>query len=86
MASPNPSSEFVEVDYRTDREDIKSVSEDLNVIIKVFSKMGTIKYVQEIKGKEFPHQINTKSLLDGEYIINVVNGKYTESLNIIIKH
>lgn len=86
MASPNPSAEYVEIDYRSDREDIKTLSEDLNVIIKVFSKMGMVKYVQEIKGKEFPHRINTKSLTDGEYIINIVNGKYTESLNIIVEH
>lgn len=86
MASPNPSSEYVEIDYRADREDIKTVSEESDVVIKVFSKMGTIKFAKEMKGKEFPHRINTSSLSNGEYIINIVNGKYTESLNIIVEH
>lgn len=84
IASPNPSSDYVEVDIKADRISLKEASSENDIVLRMVDKMGTVKHIAEFKGKDFPYRINTSTLPKGNYVVNIINGKYTESLQIVV--
>jgi hypothetical protein len=86
MSSPNPGSDYIDIDILPSNNSVKEASVDKEIIIKMFDKMGTVKHMAEIKGVEFPYRINTSAIPKGNYVVHILNGKYTESLQVIVEH
>lgn len=84
MASPNPSSEYIEVDLVAEARDIESKLLEQNPVIRISDKMGTLKLVDNMKS--LPYFINSSKIPNGNYVINITYGTTTESIQVIINH
>jgi hypothetical protein len=84
MASPNPSSEYIEVDLVAEAKDIESKLLEQNPVIRISDKMGTLKLVDNMKS--LPYFINSSKIPNGNYVINITYGTTTESIQVLINH
>jgi hypothetical protein len=50
----------------------------------MFDKMGTIVYTAQIR--EFPYRIATDDLTEGLYMVQIINGERSFSVQVIIAH
>jgi len=88
MASPNPGSEYIDIDFTPEAAEMKSTSSSLDLEIRLVDKMGTVISIENVNS--FPHRINASKLPEGNYIVLVrdkkVNSKTYDSVKILIEH
>lgn len=88
MASPNPGSEYVDVDYAPEATELIATSSTLDLELKLVDKMGTVVCTENVFS--FPHRINTSKLKEGNYVVMIRDKKADsmayESFQILIEH
>jgi hypothetical protein len=88
MASPNPGSEYVDIDYAPEATELKATSSTLDLELKLVDKMGTVVCTENVYS--FPYRINTSKLKEGNYLVMIrdkkANSKSYESFQILIEH
>lgn len=53
-------------------------------VLRMFDKMGIIVYTAQIR--EFPYRIATDNLAEGLYMIQIINGERSFTVQVIIEH
>jgi hypothetical protein len=92
MASPNPGSNYIDIDFAPEAEELKQTSYDQKIELRVYNKMGIIVLAETVTS--LPYRIETSNLPEGNYVVYMVtqkkNGKdkekKVESLQIIVEH
>jgi hypothetical protein len=85
MASPNPGSDFMEISPALNEAGtLKTIQTDLDITVKVFNSMGRIQFTSKLD--RLPYRIDTSTLLDGNYIIQIIDKNNVETIHVLIKH
>lgn len=85
MASPNPGSEYLELNTAMNESgNLKAVSSDLDITVKVFNSLGALQYSSKLNS--LPYRLDTSMLPDGNYIFQIIDKNNVESISIIIRH
>lgn len=85
MVSPNPGSEYLELDFAEDEENnLKASRADVELFVTIFDKVGIAK--QSCDVRNLPHRFDTSKLPNGNYIINIVDKDHIESIQVIVSH
>ena len=88
MASPNPGSDYVDIDFTPEAVELKMTSSSLELEIKLVDKMGTVLRTENVYS--FPHRINTSKLKEGNYIVLIRDKKAStkayDSFQILVEH
>lgn len=92
MASPNPSSNYVDIDIVPEMKEISVESFKNEISISVFDKLGTQILNQEVNS--LPFRLDTSILPVGEYMIRIITmpksgveeNQRVETLKIIVSH
>lgn len=85
MAFPNPASNYVEIDINPEAIEMNAMSTDSEQekLIKVYDEMGIIYYSSEFK--KLPYRLKTNKLPEGNYVVQIIDGQNTSSIQIIIE-
>ena len=88
MASPNPGSEYVDIDFVPEATELRATSSTLDLEVKLVDKMGTVVCTENVFS--FPYRINTGKLKGGNYVVMIrdkkAKSKTYESFQILIEH
>lgn len=88
MASPNPGSEYIDIDFTPDAVEMKSTSSSLDLEVKLVDKMGTVISTENVYS--FPYRINTSKLPEGNYVVLIrdkkLSSKTYDSFQVLIEH
>jgi len=92
MASPNPSSNYVDIDIVPEMKEISVESFKSEISISVFDKLGTQIFNQVVNS--LPFRLDTSILPIGEYMIRIITtlkseveeNQRVETLKIIVNH
>jgi hypothetical protein len=86
LASPNPADNFVNIDIHPEalETSTRNLEKEQDKFIRVYDEMGTLYYSSEFK--ELPYQIKTDKLPNGNYVVYIIEGKNTSSIQINIYH
>lgn len=92
MASPNPSSDYIDIDFAPESLDLKQTSLSQDILLQVYDQMGVIVLNEEVRS--LPHRINTSKLKKGNYVIHITNqsikgevyAPVSESIQILVEH
>ena len=71
MASPNPATDYVDIDIASDEAKTLEASYSSDVTITVVDKMGAPMLKQKANG--FPYRLNTGTLKKGEYVVHILS-------------
>ena len=86
MTFPNPASNYVDIDINPEAIEMSALSADSEQdrLIKVYDNMGTLYYSSEFK--KLPYRLKTDKFPEGNYMVQIIDGQYTSSIQIIIDH
>jgi hypothetical protein len=84
MAFPNPSSDFVDIDINKEKISQSEISTGSNCFLTIVDKTGLIKSKTKFSG--FPYRLDTSSLPDGIYFINLQINDKKSTIRLVIKH
>jgi len=84
MASPNPADNYVDINIDPERIDPTKLASNVEYVLYIYDNMGVAKNTTQFK--DFPYRINTGSLQEGVYFIQIQFNDEKYSLPITIKH
>lgn len=85
-ASPNPTSDFLNVNISKESFEVKSLSKNENVLIEIYSfKQGRLLKKWLYKNDRNDYKLDVSDLREGQYVLVVKKGKFKETTQIIIK-
>jgi hypothetical protein len=83
--SPNPASEFVTISLKKSSEpELKKEKSDAIYTIRILDVYGNLKHSAIRSGDSFTLPVN--NLVDGNYFLQIINGKKVSNLKLIVKH
>lgn len=84
MASPNPGSDFIDINVAQEASSLKSAPIDRDIMVTVYNNTGSVVHSASING--FPYRIDTSELPIGSYLIRIIDGKTNETIRILVDH